>query len=110
MWRKYFKVVKVVPGRIKTPRHGIIDLSRDDLNVATLKELFEEDWPYIQITSEGMIELYGEGSVKYPELVPEPEVPEICPDVTDPSQNVTETPVDVTPVAQKQKKSHKKKP
>lgn len=99
-----------MPGRIKTPRHGIIDLSRDDLNIDTLKELYEEDWPYIQITSEGMIELYGEGSVKYPELVPEPKVPEIGPDVTDPSENVTETPVDVTPEVLKQKISRKKKP
>jgi hypothetical protein len=106
MWRKYFIVVKVVPGRIKTPRHGIIDLSRDDLNVATLKELYEEDWPYILITNEGMKELYGSAAVIYPELVPE--VAEIGPDVMDPADSVTETPVFETPVAPKRKTSRKR--
>jgi hypothetical protein len=106
MWRKYFTVVKVVPGRIKTPRHGIIDLSRDDLSLAVLKELYEEDWPYIQITNEGMKELYGSSAVIYPELVPD--VAEIGLDVTDPVDSVTANPVFETPVAPKRKTSRKR--
>jgi len=106
MWRKYFNVVKVVPGRIVTPRHGTIDLSADNLPIETLKELYEADWPYIEITDEGMKELYGSAAVVYPELVPE--VAGIGQDVTDPNDFVTETPVFETPVAPKRKTSRKR--
>lgn len=92
MWRKYFTVVKVVPGRIKTPRHGLIDLASDNLNVETLRELYEEDWPYIEITAAGREFLYGEKptdpiiepvSEADPDPIPEPE-PVVEPDPEDP--------------------------
>lgn len=86
MWRKYFKVVKVVPGRIVTPRHGLIDLSADNLSVDLLKELYEEDWPYIEITHEGMKTLYGDAAVVYPELVPS--VHESVPEPVDSASDV----------------------
>jgi hypothetical protein len=96
MWRKYFIVVKVVPGRIKTPRHGLIDLSSDNLSIETLKELYEEDWPYIEITAAGRNFLYGtpqpvpeqqpapepdEAPLEEPEpdIEPEPEIPAASP-------------------------------
>ena len=52
-------MVKVRRGRLITPRHGEIDFSRDDIPVETCKELFEEDFPYLEITEEGKRELYG---------------------------------------------------
>lgn len=59
MWTKYFKVVKIRRGRVITPRHGEIDFSRDDVPVETCKELFEDDFPYLEITEEGKRVLYG---------------------------------------------------
>jgi hypothetical protein len=59
MWTKYFNMVKVRRGRVITPRHGEIDFSLDDIPVETCKELFEEDFPYLEITEEGKRELYG---------------------------------------------------
>lgn len=61
MWKKYFKVVKVRPGRILTPGHGEIDFSRDDVAVDVCIELFEKDFPYLEITDEGKRFLYGIG-------------------------------------------------
>lgn len=61
MWTKYFKVVKIRRGRVLTPRHGEIDFSRDNIPVEICKELFEEDFPYLEITEEGKRELYGIG-------------------------------------------------
>ena len=52
-------MVKVRRGRLITPRHGEIDFSRDDIPVETCKELFEEDFPYLEITEEGKREFYG---------------------------------------------------
>jgi hypothetical protein len=59
MWKKYFKVIKVRPGRIVTFSHGELDFNRDDIPVEICKELFEEDFPYLEITEEGKKELYG---------------------------------------------------
>ena len=53
MWTKYFKVVKVRPGRIITPRHGELDFSREDLAIEICQQLYEEDFPYLEITTEG---------------------------------------------------------
>jgi hypothetical protein len=60
MWTKYFKVVKVRPGRIITPSHGELDFSRPNIPVEICKELFEADFPYLEITEAGKRELYGE--------------------------------------------------
>ena len=59
MWRKYFKLVKLVPGRVDVPGHGIIDFSRDDLPVDLCKKLYESDFRYLEITELGKEELYG---------------------------------------------------
>ena len=62
-------MVKVLRGRIVTPRHGEIDFSRDDISVETCKELYEEDFPYLEITEEGKQVLYGIEPVKKKETV-----------------------------------------
>lgn len=59
MWKKYFRVVKILPGRVVTPGHGELDFSRDDLPVEIVQQLYEEDFQYLEITEEGKKELYG---------------------------------------------------
>lgn len=59
MWTKYFKMVGIRRGRVITPRHGEIDFSRDDISVEICQQLYEEDFPYLEITEEGKKELYG---------------------------------------------------
>ena len=59
MWTEYFKMVKVHRGRIITQSHGEIDFSRDDIPVETCKELYDEGFPYLELTDLGEKELYG---------------------------------------------------
>jgi hypothetical protein len=59
MWRKYFKVIKIVPGVVIVPGHGRIDFSKDNISVEVCKNLFESDFPYLAITAEGRDFLYG---------------------------------------------------
>lgn len=59
MWTKYFKMVGIRRGRVITPRHGEIDFNRDDISVEICQQLYEEDFPYLEITEEGKKELYG---------------------------------------------------
>ena len=71
MWTKYFKLVKVRPGRIITPSHGELDFSRDNIPVETCKQLFEADFPYLEITEEGKKEFYGIVPEAEPVMVPD---------------------------------------
>lgn len=59
MWKKYFKVVEIVPGPVIIQGIGTVDFSRDDLPVELCKKLFEEDCRYLQITEEGKRALFG---------------------------------------------------
>ena len=61
MWRKSFKLVKLVPGKVIVPKHGVIDFRRDDLSVDLCKTLFEDDFEYLEITPFGEAEIYGIG-------------------------------------------------
>jgi hypothetical protein len=58
IWTDYFTLIKVLPGRIVTPRFGTLDFSDPSLSVEKLKALFEDDFPYLQITPLGMEALY----------------------------------------------------
>lgn len=60
MWKKYFKVVKLVPGEVVVPGYGIIDFSKDNISLEVCCKLFESDFPYLAITEEGKKFLYGE--------------------------------------------------
>jgi hypothetical protein len=60
MWKKYFKVVKLVPGEVVVPGYGTIDFSKDNISVEVCQKLFESDFPYLDITEEGKKFLYGE--------------------------------------------------
>ena len=59
MWRKYFKFIKLVPGRVKVKGHGVIDFSKDNLSIELLKTLHDNKFPYLKLTEEGKEKLYG---------------------------------------------------
>ena len=59
MWKKYFKVIKIVPGEVVVPGYGKMDLSKDNISVEVCRDLFENDFPYLAITAEGRDFLYG---------------------------------------------------
>ena len=58
IWTDYFTLIKVLPGRIVTPRFGTLDFSDPNLPVDKLQALFEDDFPYLQITPLGMEAVY----------------------------------------------------
>jgi len=59
MWKRYFKFVKLRPGKVVTALYGDIDFSADNLGIEILKTLFENDFPYLVLTEDGKAELYG---------------------------------------------------
>lgn len=59
MWRDYFKLIKLRPGKVITFLCGEVDFSKDNLSIEVLKKLYESDFPYLQITQLGKKELYG---------------------------------------------------
>lgn len=58
LWRRYFKLVKLVPGKVIVQGHGTIDFA-GDVPVALCQQLYEEDFEFLEITEEGKKELYG---------------------------------------------------
>ncbi len=64
MWKPYFNFVKLQPGRVITTLFGCIDFSDDNIPVEKIRALYENDFPYLEITEAGKAELYG--------IVPEP--------------------------------------
>jgi len=96
MWQKYFKVVKIVPGRVVTPRFGTIDLSTPNIPLETLLALYESDFPYLEITPEGLQHFYGVAPVTSVEPEPEPVLnpdAEITEEASDESNETTEEPL-----------------
>ncbi len=59
MWKKYFKVIKIIPGKVVTPLFGVIDFSSDNIPLEKIIALFESDFPYLQLTPEGEQAIYG---------------------------------------------------
>lgn len=60
MWRRYFKLVKLAPGRVIVPGYGTLDFA-GDVPVETCKALYEADFEFLEITEEGKRALYGIG-------------------------------------------------
>lgn len=58
MWRRYFKLVKLVPGKVIVQGYGTLDFA-GNVPVETCKALFEADFEFLEITEEGKKELYG---------------------------------------------------
>lgn len=59
MWRDYFKLKGLKPGRVITELCGEIDFSRDNIPVEIIRKLYENDFPYLEITPLGKKQLYG---------------------------------------------------
>ena len=59
MWRDYFKLIRLKPGKVITFLCGEVDFSKPNLSLEVLKKLWESDFPYLQITELGEKELYG---------------------------------------------------
>lgn len=83
MWKRYFKIIKLRPGRVVTQQFGELDFSSDKIPVETVKALYENDFPYLEITPEGEKELYGilpEVKVEEAEAITEELIAEEIPD------------------------------
>jgi hypothetical protein len=72
MWQEYFMVKGIHPGRVVTHWHGTLDFSRADIPVATIKELYEQGFPYLTLTEKGEAELYTQRKEKDSEMVTYP--------------------------------------
>lgn len=59
MWKRYFKFVKLKPGKVVTALFGEIDFSADNIGIEIIKALYENGIPYLEITEVGRAELYG---------------------------------------------------
>jgi len=59
MWKQYFKFVKLKPGKVVTSQFGEIDFSADNIGIEIIKTLYENGFPYLEITEEGKAELFG---------------------------------------------------
>ena len=58
MWKRYFKFIKLKPGKVVTAQFGIIDFSADNIGIEIIQSLYENGFPYLEITAEGKAELY----------------------------------------------------
>lgn len=53
MWRKYFKLKNIIPGRVHFARFGMIDFRQEDLPIDILKRIYDEGSTYLELTDEG---------------------------------------------------------
>lgn len=58
MWKRYFKFIKLKPGKVVTAQFGEIDFSADNIGIEIIRALYEDGFPYLEITDEGKAELY----------------------------------------------------
>jgi hypothetical protein len=58
MWQEYFIVKGIHPGRVVTHRNGTLDLRRENIPLETVKELYDNGFPYLKLTEKGKAELY----------------------------------------------------
>jgi len=59
MWTQYFKLIKICPGVVIVPPHGSIDFRQEDIPLELCKKLFENGFPYLELTELGKTELYN---------------------------------------------------
>ena len=58
MWKRYFKFVKLKPGKVVTAQFGEIDFSADNIGIEIIQALYENGFPYLEITEEGKLKFY----------------------------------------------------
>lgn len=88
-----------MPGNVVVPRYGKVDFSRPDLPLKMVQDLYESDFPYLQITPEGLRELYGIAPEK-----DQTETQEIPQEIVDETEANEEKPVEIKNSAKKKKK------
>ena len=54
-----FKFIKLKPGKVVTTQFGEIDFNADTIGIEIIKTLYENGFPYLEITAVGKAELYG---------------------------------------------------
>ena len=59
MWKQYFKFIKLKPGKVVTSKFGEIDFSADNIGIEIIISLYKNGFPYLEITQEGKVELFG---------------------------------------------------
>ena len=59
MWKRYFKFIKLKPGKVVTAEFGEIDFSADNIGIEIIQALYENGFPYLEITAVGKAEFYG---------------------------------------------------
>ena len=62
MWKRYFKFIKLKPGKVVTAQFGEIDFSADNIGIEIIHALYKNGFPYLEITEKGKTELYREVS------------------------------------------------
>ncbi|HEY5592158.1 MAG TPA: hypothetical protein VIK55_14230, partial [Paludibacter sp.] len=55
----HFKFVKLKTGKVVTSKFGKIDFTANNIGIEIIKTLYENGFPYLEITEEGKVELYG---------------------------------------------------
>jgi hypothetical protein len=58
MWRRFFKL-KLVPGVVIHQKFGRIDFRNENIPVDMLLQLYESDFPYLELTDLGRSRFYG---------------------------------------------------
>jgi len=59
MRKQYFKFVKLKTGKVVTSKFGKIDFTANNIGIEIIKPLYDNWFPYLEITEEGKAELYG---------------------------------------------------
>ena len=59
MWKVYFNFIKLKPGKVVTAQFGEIDFSADNIGIEIIQALYENGFPYLEITEKGKAEIYG---------------------------------------------------
>jgi len=64
-WKKYFKVIKVEPGIVIWAKaNRKIDLKNESFSPEDMLKLYEEDFPYLELTEAGKNKFFPKGTNK----------------------------------------------
>ena len=58
MWKRYFKFIKLKPGKVVTAQFGEIDFSADNIGIEIIQALYENGFPYLELTEQGKVKFY----------------------------------------------------
>ena len=58
MWKLYFKLKGVKPGKIFVHQYGMLDFAGDALPVEVCKKLYDKKYPFLELTEKGKEKFY----------------------------------------------------